>query len=131
MEFKKWKILKSEVLIKNKWLTVRKDHIKIPTGVEMDDYYVLEYPDWVAVIAITEDGKYIMERQYRHGIQRDCVELCGGRIEKGEKPISAAMRELKEETGYGGGMWKLFSVTASNSSAMNNYCYTFLALGVK
>lgn len=127
---KSWEVLQSDYLIRNKWITVRKDHVRLPSGVEMDDYFVLEYPDWVTVIAITEEGKYIMERQYRHGIQKTCYELCGGTVEKGEEVIETARRELKEETGYEGGKWEFFSITAPNPAAMTNLCYTFLAKGV-
>lgn len=130
-ERKKWGVLKSDYLIQNKWLTVRKDHVKLPTGAEMNDYYVLEYPDWVTVIAITEEGNYVMEKQYRHGIQKTCYELCGGTVEKNENALDTAMRELKEETGFEGGEWEFFSITAPNPAAMTNLCYTFLARGVK
>lgn len=71
------------------------------SGIEMDDCCVLEYPDWINVITITEDDKLVMERQYRHGTQS--YELCAGTIEKGETSMEAAMRELLEETGYEGG----------------------------
>lgn len=128
---KHWDILTSEYLIKNRWLTVRKDHVKLPTSVEMDDYYVLEYPDWVTVIAITDEGNYIIEKQYRHGIQKISFELCGGTVEKGELPLTAAKRELSEETGYEGGEWSLFMTSAPNPAAMTNVCYTFVVRGVK
>lgn len=131
MKDKRWAILSTDYLIKNKWLTVRKDHVKLPSGVEMDDFYVLEYPDWVTVIAITSDGKYVMESQYRHGIQKTCYELCGGTVEKGEDILDTAKRELKEETGYEDGEWELFSSTAPNPAAMTNMCYTFVARGVR
>lgn len=128
---KSWKILASEYIVNNKWLTVRKDHVRLPFGVEMDDYYVLEYPNWITVIAITNEGRYVMERQYRHGIRKTCYELCGGTVEKGEDVLEAAKRELLEETGYEGGEWSFFSITAPNPAAMNNICYTFLVQGVR
>lgn len=59
----KWEVLKRQYLLKTKWLTVRQDHVRMPSGAEMNDYYVLEYPDWINVIAITEDGKFVIERQ--------------------------------------------------------------------
>ena len=61
---KNWSIVKSEYLFNRPWLTVRKDCVRLPDGRENPEFYVLEYPDWVNVIAITEDGKYIMEKQY-------------------------------------------------------------------
>lgn len=127
---KDWFVVESNYLMKTPWLKVRKDAVKLPTGVEIDDYYVLEYPDWVTIIAITDEGKYVMERQYRHGIRKTCYELCGGTVEKGEDVLETAMRELKEETGYEGGEWEFFSITAPNPAAMTNLCHTFVAKGV-
>ena len=128
---KKWIILSSDYPLKSKWLNVRKDHVRMPKGVELDDFYILEYPDWINVIAITEEGDFVLERQYRHGIQTVEYEICAGVIEKGEEPLAAAQRELFEETGYGGGEWSLFCITAPNPAAMTNRNYTFLAKGVK
>ena len=127
----RWQLLTSKYLIKNKWLTVRKDHVRMPSGAEMDDYYVLEYPDWINVIAITEDGMFVLERQYRHGTQTIDYELCAGTIENGELPIDAAMRELLEETGYEGGKWVLYCESCPNPAAMTTTNYTFLAKGVR
>ena len=64
----KWNTLKSEYLIRRPWLTARRDTVELPTGVVNDEYYVLEYPTWVNVIAVTADGRYVFIRQYRHGI---------------------------------------------------------------
>lgn len=127
----KWNILKSEYVYKCKWITLRKDEVKMPSGYVIPDFYVLEYPHWVNVIAITSDGKILLEKQYRHGLQEYCYELPAGVVDVGEEPLIAAQRELQEETGYTGGRWSVFMKTAPNASAMNNYCYTFLADGVE
>lgn len=73
---RKWEVLHSEYLIQRPWLTARRDCVRLPNGVENDEYYVLEYPDWVNVIAITAEGKFLMERQYRHGLQWTGYEIC-------------------------------------------------------
>lgn len=128
---KKWEILESEYLIRRPWLTARRDHVRLPDGVENKEYYVLEYPDWVNVIAITVDGKFVMERQYRHGLQWTGYEICAGVCESGENPLEAAKRELCEETGFGGGEWKLQMTISANTSTMTNLCHCFVATGVE
>ena len=92
---KTWKVLDSEYLSKRPWLTARRDHLLLPDGREIPEYYVLEYPDWVNVIAITKDGHFVMERQYRHALGCTCYELPCGVMEEGETPLEAAQRELE------------------------------------
>ena len=96
----KWDIINSEYLFRRPWLTVRHDQVRLPDGRINPEFYVLEYPDWVNVTAITKDGRFLMERQYRHGIQLTCYEICAGVCEKGETPLESIKRELYEETGY-------------------------------
>lgn len=131
MKIEKWKILDSQYIIKRPWLTARRDTVLLPNGVINDEYYILEYPTWVNVIAITADGKFIMVEQYRHGLQEVFTELVAGVAEKDETPLEAAKRELLEETGYGNGEWKQFSALSQNPGSANNTTYTFLATGVK
>lgn len=127
----KWEIIHSEYLLATPWLSVRKEHIRQPSGLELEDFYIIDSQDWVNIIAITEDGLFIVEEQYRHGIQQVCIELCAGIVEDGEDPMHAAKRELLEETGYSGGEWSLIARYCPNASAMTNYCYSFVARGVK
>lgn len=131
MEIGKWKILDSKYIIKRPWLTARVDKVELPNGVVNPEYYVLEYPTWVNVIAITAEGKFVMVEQYRHGLADVFTELVAGVAEKGETPLHAAQRELLEETGYGNGNWKLFTVLSANPGTMTNLSYTFLATDVE
>jgi len=127
-----WDVLRSEYLFRRPWLTARRDHVRLPDGTENPEYYVLEYPDWVNVIARTRDGRFLLVRQYRHGIRETRYELCAGVIDPTDaSPEAAARRELWEETGYGGGRWRQFCVLAPNASAMNNRSYTFVAEDVE
>lgn len=127
----KWKTLESEYLIKRPWLTARRDKVLLPTGVVHDEYYILEYPAWINVIAITKDGKFVMVEQYRHGLQEIFTELVAGVAEKGEEPLQAAKRELMEETGFGGGEWVLNTVICANPGSQNNLTYSYIATGVE
>ena len=126
-----WEVLSSEYVSERPWLTVRKEHVRLANGREANEFYVLEYPDWVNVTAVTTDGRLVMIKQYRHGLQRTDYELCAGVIEEGETPEDAARRELLEETGYGRGEWKLLCKIAPNPSTQTNYTFCFLAEGVE
>ena len=127
----KWETVSSEYLFRRPWLTVRHDQVRLPDGRINPELYVLEYPDWVNVTAITEDGRFVMERQYRQGLGKTCYEIPAGVMEKGETPEEAARRELEEETGYGGGVWSRLMTLSGNSSTTNNLTHCFLATGVR
>lgn len=125
-----WRTISSKYLFNRPWLTARLDVVELPDGRINNEYYVLEYPDWVNVIAITEDGHFVMERQYRHALGINSYELPCGVMEKGETPLEAAQRELKEETGYGGGTWEEIMTVGPNPGSMSNLSHSFLARGV-
>ena len=110
-----WKTLETKYLFKRNWLTAKVEKVELPDGRIYDEYYTLEYPTWINVIAITKDGKMILERQWRHGLKIVSTEIPAGVVEKGENPMDAAK----------------FLVTAPNPSVMNNLCYTYLAEGVE
>ena len=126
-----YKILSSEYLFKRPWLTARRDKVQLPDGRINPEYYVLEYPTWINVTAITKDGQMVLVRQYRHGLQRTNFEIVAGCMEEGEQPIDAAKRELMEETGFGGGEWQEIMVISQNPSTSTNLTHCFLATSVE
>lgn len=127
----RWETVSSEYLFRRPWLTVRHDQVRLPDGRINPEFYVLEYPDWVNVIAITEDGLFVMERQYRQGLGKTCFEIPAGVMEKGETALEAARRELREETGYGEGTWEEIMTVSGNCSTTSNLTHCFVAKGVK
>jgi 8-oxo-dGTP pyrophosphatase MutT (NUDIX family) len=99
----------------------------LPSGREIADYWISEYPPWVNVVAITADDDVVLLRQYRPGIGDVHYEIPAGVVEDGEAIEDAARRELREETGYGGGRWRILSQLSANPALQNNITTTFLA----
>ncbi len=127
-----WKVLTSEYLFTELWLTIRRDFVQLPNGKQIPSYYITEYPDWVNVIAITKEKQFVFVRQYRHGIRSVNFELCAGVCEKEDfSPLVSAQRELLEETGYGNGIWEEYMIISANPSTLNNITHCYLARDVE
>ncbi|TCD48523.1 NUDIX hydrolase [Chlorobium sp. N1] len=127
-----WTTLSTEYLHREPWLTLRRDRVRLQSGRIIEDYYVQEFPPWVNVIAVRKDGKIVLIRQYRHGIGGVFYELPAGVHDReGESLMEAAQRELREETGYGGGRWRRMMELSANPALQDNRSTTFLAEGVE
>lgn len=127
-----WQVVSSKYLFQRPWLTVRCDDMLLPNGNHIPEYYILEYPDWVNTLAITQEGKFIFVRQFRPGSGRTMYELCAGVCEKEDpSPLISAQRELLEETGYGNGNWQEYMVLSANPGTHTNVTHCFLATGVE
>ncbi len=125
-----WKTLSSEYLFKDLWFTVRKDTCERPDGKIVAPYYVYEFPNWVTALALTKEGKIILEKQYRHGIGETSFELPGGCVDDTDANLEdAIVRELKEETGYTFSSFEYLGKTCANPSTNNNWMHIFLARG--
>lgn len=125
-----WKILSSEYLFRDLWFTVRKDTCERPDGKIIAPYYVYEFPGWVTALALTKEGKVVLEKQYRHGIGETSFELPGGCVDDTDANLEDAIaRELKEETGYTFSSFEYLGKTCANPSTNNNWMHIFLATG--
>ena len=129
----KAKVLRSEYLSRRAWMTARCDTAETPDGRIVPEYYVLEYPDWAASIALTEQGDLPFSlRQYRHGLGVTEYELCFGVCDPSDaSPLEAAQRELLEETGFEGGQWEPIMTISANPGTQNNLTHCFVARGVR
>jgi len=110
---------------------VRKRAISPNDPARSGDFFAILSPDWVNVIAVTDDDEVVLIEQFRHGTEQITVEIPGGTVDPDEDPLSAGVRELREETGYGGGDARLVGAVTPNPALMNNRCHTVLARGVR
>ena len=120
----KWPITSSRELYKNRILTVSADLATNPRNQHQSEYYRLDFPDWINVIAITEEDEILLIRQYRHGSKEIELEVPGGCIDSGEDPLKAGMRELLEETGFTGDHAEIIGTVNPNPAIQSNTCYT-------
>jgi 8-oxo-dGTP pyrophosphatase MutT (NUDIX family) len=128
----RWRTVRSETLLKDRWIDLRADHCITPDGVEISPYYVLSYPDWVHVVAITSAASLVLVRQYRHAAGQSLLELPGGAVDAGDASLEeAARRELVEETGFTAPRWELISSLHPNPATHTNRVHGFLALDAR
>ncbi|HEX7844763.1 MAG TPA: NUDIX hydrolase [Chitinophagaceae bacterium] len=128
----RWTTLSSEYLFNDLWFKVRRDKCETPQGKIIEPYYVYEFPTWVTALPVTEDGKVIMVRQYRHALGEVCLETPGGCMDDTDKNFEDAIaRELLEETGYSFSSYEYLGKVSPNPSTNNNLMHMFLATGGK
>jgi 8-oxo-dGTP pyrophosphatase MutT (NUDIX family) len=126
----RWKILSSQQLFSETWMNIRADTCERPDGSIVSPYYVYAFPEWVSAVAITREGKVILERQYRHALGRTDLELPGGCVDATDASFEAAIaRELLEETGYRFDKFEFLGETSANPSTNTNLMHMFLATG--
>ena len=127
-----WKIKSSEYLLKHKYMTVRKDVCVTKAGAVIDPYFVLEFPNWVQVVAFDANNRVLITRQYRHGIQKVIYGLPTGFTESSDKSaLESARRELIEETGYDAKKFVKVPKIYPNPAVQNNQVHTFAGFDIK
>ena len=130
MRLQKWSVAASKIVLADKWINLRADQVVTQRGVTLDPFYVLAYPDWAAVVAITDQDQLVLVRQYRHGTGEIGLELPGGVVDREDAdPRAAAIRELAEETGFACTNMRHVASLAANPALQTNWLHMFLAEG--
>lgn len=126
-----WTLLGSQDVGDHRIFRIRHDRYRLETSGAEQDFVVLEAPDWVNIVPVTPDGQVVLVNQFRHGIGRTTLEVPGGIVDPGESAEEAAVRELREETGFVAERVKLLGRVTPNPAILQNHCYNFLADGCR
>lgn len=125
-----WTIRKSESRFKNALMEVFEDEVIKPDGTE-GSYATLRIQDGSAVMALDDEGYAYLVKEFRYAVGREDIEVVGGAIDEGEKPIEAARRELKEELGIEAREWTELGTVYHSTSIINSSSTLFLARQLK
>ncbi len=128
---KNWDKVSSKSLIENKIFKLREDRVISPKKESEHPVWVIDSPNWVNIIPITDDNEVILVNQHRFGTEKLTLEIPGGMVDEGEDPMVAAIRELSEETGYTSADVIEIGKVEPNPALMSNYTYSYLALNAR
>ena len=143
-----WEPVKTEHIVQDRWIDFRKTEFRMPDGSLLGPFYNYSRRSYVVIIASDEAGRFLCVRQYRQGIGRVTTEFPAGGIEPGggsgqdvapdfitqpdegadeEEVLEAAVRELREETGYVSDCWSHVITAPSDATISDNYAHIFRA----
>ncbi len=122
----RWEKLGERVLATTRVLELRAVRYRHPARGTEKDFAVIHAPDWCNILALTPADDLVLVRQFRFGTGDYSLEIPGGMIERGEDPVTAAMRELREETGFTGARARLLGSVHPNPALQANRCHFVL-----
>jgi 8-oxo-dGTP pyrophosphatase MutT (NUDIX family) len=124
-----WRTIKDKKLVQTPIFDLQEKYLDAPGQTIHHPFYVLNAPDWINIIALTDDKpeKIVLVEQYRAGIHESTLEIPGGMVDSGEDPLKSAKRELKEETGFESDTWISMGSVSSNPAILSNRTHLFVA----
>jgi len=129
-----WPLIASEPAFATRLFRVTRDRARSPRTGDERDFHVIHMVDWLMVVTLTVEGQLVLVRQYRHGSREAGLEVPGGLHDgTGERPEQGAVRELAEETGYGGAGRELefLGVLRPQPALLANRAWVYLAKDVR
>ncbi|WP_022980323.1 NUDIX domain-containing protein [Ideonella sp. B508-1] len=120
----------SEVVYRGHFLEVRKDQIALPDGGQAGREYII-HPGAVVIVPILDDGRLVLERQYRYPLQQVLLEFPAGKLDPGESRLTAARRELAEETGYRAREWACAGILHNAAAYSDEFIEIWFARGLE
>jgi ADP-ribose pyrophosphatase len=129
---REWETLaRREVLDRPPWAQVWDEDVRLPDGRVIEHFSQIVFPDYVMIVALTAEGQVVTERSYKHGPRRVNLSLPAGYVEPDEPPLSAAQRELLEETGYVAEAWASLGSFTVDGNRGCGVAHLFLARGAR
>ncbi len=125
-EPQRWRRLRTEPYATTRIFDVVRAIYQHPDREKPQDFFVINPPDWVNVVALTPGHHLVLVRQFRYGINDFSLEIPGGIIDAGEDPVAAGVRELREESGYVGTTARLLGSVHPNPAMQSNRCHLVL-----
>ena len=124
-------VSKKTILDMGKYLVVENHSVELPDGRVIHDWPWIITPDYINVVAVTDDGKFPVFRQTKYSVEGTSLAPVGGYLDPDEDPLTAAKRELLEETGYEASEWTLLGSYAVDGNRGAGTANLYLARGAR
>lgn len=122
--------LHSQPVFRGNFLKVSRDTVRLPSGQQAEREFI-RHPGASVVVPLLDDGRVLMERQYRYPLQRVMLEFPAGKIDPGEPPLLTAVRELREETGYSAAQWAYAGPIHNAAAYSDEVIHLYFARGLR
>lgn len=130
-KLKKWKKISSRLLFRNKYFELHEDTVRLPNGALSKFYINNPHGRAVHILAIDDQGRMLMTREYRHPVRQVVISGVAGSVDRGESPRHAAARELVEETGYRAKIIRLLGTFFASPGRSGTVFYVYIATGLQ